>query len=398
MFRTPILSLLAAVLAFTLGGCRKADTHSQATFDSELQYADLLSIQEVSPGISLCTIRDPWRTDLVVMQYLLVPADQKDWDDEAAQQLQERYGQSVVLRTPLQRMAITAACHAWLLSQWDALDHVAVLCDTAFIQAANVQRWMRGLDAASAAAIRNVGAATDTISGNGSTSPIRDGGTATAPNREVLLQAQCDALWISPFENAGLGNVAQLSIPIVYCADYMENTPLGRAEWMRFYGRLVGCAEQADSLFAQVSRRYNALASPHDDGPKLLAELPYGSTWYVPGGCSTSARLYADAGYSYLWSDDKHAGSLSMSKEAVLAKAQQSDCWFIKYNDPERDWTRQTLQQQEPLFDHIQALTKGQVWACNTARSDFFDVTPFRPDSLLASIMAQDGCFFRLLP
>lgn len=379
MFRSIKLFLFVAVSLITLGGCHKANPNSQDLTNSELQYAELLSISEVAPDISLCTIRDPWRTDLVVMQYLLVPSDYRNWDEQTEQQLRNQYGNSIVLRTPLQRMAITASCHAWLLSQWNALDRVAVLCDTAYIQAKEVRQWMRSLRA-------------------DSTATVFDGGSSAAPNREVLLQAHCDALWISPFENAGIGNVSQLPIPIVYCADYMENTPLGRAEWMRFYGRLAGCTSLADSMFFQIACRYNGLATDIENGPRLLAELPYGSTWYVPGGCSTSAHLYADAGYRYLWASDTHAGSLSLSKEAVIAQAQQSDCWFIKYNDPDRDWTRQTLLQQDPLYDHIRALTAGQVWACNTAHSDFFDVTPFRPDSLLSSIKAQDGSFFRLLP
>jgi len=378
MFRSLIFSLFVAASLLTLGGCTKSSPNSQGEYTSDTNYAELLTIQEAEPGISLCRIRDPWRTDRIVMQYLLVPSSNTDWTEADAQKATAKYGETVILRTPLQRMALTASCHVWLLSQWDALDHIEVLCDTAFVKSESVKQWMRSLRA-------------------DGTATVLDGGTSTAPNREVLLQAHCDALWISPFEQAGIGNLGQLSIPIIYCADYMENSPLGRAEWMRFYGRLTGNAAQADSLFFQIAERYESLADSSSNGKTLLAELPYGSTWYVPGGCSTSALLYADAGYQYLWQDDNHAGSLSLSKEAVLAKAQNCDCWYLKYMDPEGDWTREQLANQDPLFRHIRALNEGEVWACNTAQSDFFDVTPFRPDSLLQSIKAQDGHFFKLL-
>lgn len=378
MFRSLIFTSLLAVSLFTWGGCKSDSSHSQADYTTELQYAELLAIEEIEPGVSLCRIRDPWRTERVVMQYLLVPSTLTDWDDAKCKEATEPYGETIVLRTPLQHMALTASCHAWLLSQWDALDRVAVLCDTAYVMAPNVKQWMRSVRP-------------------DSTAVIYDGGSSAAPNKEVLLQAQCDALWISPFENAGVGNVSQLPIPIIYCADYMENSPLGRAEWMRFYGRLAGRSSQADSLFAQVAKRYEAAAHPDPNGPVLLAEIPYGSTWYVPGGRSTSAQLYADAGYRYLWADDTHAGSLSLSKEAVLSKGQTCDCWLVKYTAPEGDWSLQTLRQQEPLFSHIKAIDEGEVWGCNTAYSDFFDVTPFRPDSLLESLRAQDGHFYQRL-
>ena len=168
-----------------------------------------------------------------MMQYLLVPKDDKDWNEDVEETYSMKYGPSTVLRTPLTRMTLTTACHTWLLSQLDALDNIAILCDTSFINASNIKTWMRSHK-------------------NNGEPMILDGGTATKPNVEVLMAGQSDALWISPYENATLGNLDKLPIPIIYCAEYMENTPLARAEWMKFYGRLVGRAEKADSLFEVV--------------------------------------------------------------------------------------------------------------------------------------------------
>ncbi|MBP5763557.1 MAG: ABC transporter substrate-binding protein, partial [Bacteroidales bacterium] len=119
---------------------------------------------------------------------------------------------------------------------------------------------------------------------------------------------------------------------------------------------------------------------PH---PTLLAESPYGATWYVPGGRSTMSWLYQDAGFRYPWSEDVHGGSLALSPEAVFAKAQNADVWVIKYFSPDNDWSLQDFIGQNPLFRQFEAAQQGKVFGCNTAINDYFESTPFRPDLLL---------------
>lgn len=348
--------------------------HETTAKQTATEYTDLLTLQDVEDG-TLVRIRDPWHQDQIVAQYLL---HEGELGKEKTTQLEERYGASCVLNTPLHQMAVTSACHAWLLSQLGGLDKVAVLCDTAYIASHEVQAWMRSL--------RPDG-----------TPRVADGGTAAAPNAEVLMAQGCDAVWVSPMEGMGAGSVSHLPIPIIYCADYMETSPLGRAEWMKFYGRLVGKGKEADALFARIATRYESLTEESGNGKKLLAELPYGATWYVPGGCSTSALLYQDAGYDYPWANDCHPGSLALSREAVLAQAADCDLWIIKYHAPEGDWSLADLLAQNKAYQHIQATSCGEVWGCNTAVSDFYDVTPFRPDSLLQSLKTKDGAFFHRL-
>ena len=343
-----------------------------------IAYSALLNIEMVD-GYALCSIRDPWRSERTVMQYLLVPRDDSSWSEERQRDIEARHGQSCVLRTPLQRMTLTTSCHAWLLSQLGALDKVAVLCDTAYIHADNVRRWMRQRRA------------------DGSPM-VADGGSAMMPNTEVILSAGSDAVWISPFENTASGAIGMIPVPVIYCADYMETSPLGRADWMKFYGRLVGRGEEADRLFAEVATRYTAcIDSTRTAGPMLLAETPYGATWYVPGGNSTSALLYQDAGYTYPWAQDRHAGSLALSKEAVLAQAQPCDLWLVKYEAAEGEISLSQFLAGDEIYGLFKAAQTRQVWGCNTATSDLFDVTPFRPDTLLASLQNMDGKFYQLL-
>lgn len=368
--RITILLLSAIVL---LTACQSSQNH-EITKDSCInRYASLLSLSQTKEGYTLAQIRNPWQPEEVMLQYLLVPTDDKRWNDKLAEDVTQETGPFTLLRTPLKRLTITSASHTWLLGQLSALDHIAVICDTAYIMDEDIRTWMRNVS-------------------------ITDGGSSMNPNAEVLYAAHTDGVWISPYENQNV----QLSAPVICCADYMENSPLGRAEWMRFYGRLVDRAALADSLFADVVTRYDSLsASTHRDStthvPTLLAELPYGPTWYVPGGCSTASMLYHDAGYDYFWANDPHTGSLSLSPEAVLAKAADCDRWIIKYHNQEGDWTLSDFVQQSPIYGQFKAAKEGEIWGCNTAYSNFFDVTPFRPDLLLESLINDDQRWFRRL-
>lgn len=346
---------------------------------SQIEHSQLLSIHEVG-NYTLCQISDPWQTGQTARQYLLVPQQDEAWSEEVRDSLEQAYGPSLVLRTPLSRITLTSACHAWLLWELDALDKVSVMCDTGYVQAKALKEWMR-----------TTGAEGHPL--------VADGGNAIAPNAEVIVANGSDAIWVNPIQNTGLGNLSHLPMPIIYCADYMETSPLGRAEWMKFYGRLVGRGQRADTLFARIEAQYNSAVwtSTSEPSQSLLAELPYGATWYVPGGCSTAAVLYQDAGYAYPWSDDEHAGSLSLSKEAVLARAADCDLWLFKYYDTEATLTLQSFLAQDPIYAQFRAARSGEVWGCNTATSDFFDVTPFRPDTLLQSLVSKDGAFFRRL-
>jgi iron complex transport system substrate-binding protein len=332
-----------------------------------LTYATLLDLEEEGE-VTFCRILNPWNHDQTLAAYLLLPRDTTKLSPAEAARYEEQYGEEYEpLYVPLQRVTLTAGCQSYLLSRLGALGQVAVHCDADYVCTPEVEQALA----------------------DGS---ILDGGNAAAPNKELILSTESEAVWISPFENAGCGVYSQLPLPIIYCADYMEESPLGRAEWMKFYGRLVGKTAEADSLFRLVERQYLAIAETarREDStavrPRLLAESITGSTWYVPGGCSTMGRLYADAGADYYWGEDTHAGSLSLSPEAVLERAEQCDVWLLKYFQEEGDLTLEAFKSEHSFYPQFKAAREGQVYGCNTATSIYFDETPFRPDLLLYSV------------
>ncbi|GHV68566.1 hypothetical protein FACS1894199_16000 [Bacteroidia bacterium] len=214
---------------------------------------------------------------------------------------------------------------------------------------------------------------------------ITDIGEATAPDIEKLVELGPDAMVTSPVGNAPTGRVEKTGIPQIKCVDYMEQHPLGRAEWLRFLALFVGKEVVADSIFNDIANSYNEVKSLVADVkqlPTVLTEMRIGSTWYVPGGQSYVANLLRDAGANYLWADNSHAGSVPLSFESVFERSCEADFWLIKYNRPQ-ELTYESLKQEYLPYSQFEAFKKRNIFVCNTGKVNFYEETPLRPDWLL---------------
>lgn len=218
---------------------------------------------------------------------------------------------------------------------------------------------------------------------------IKDMGSAMIPDRERFVSLAPDLILLSPYENASTyGNLEALGIPIIQCADYMETSALGRAEWIRFYGRLFGKGREADSLFFAIEAEYTALQAltdsiPDTSRPTVLFDTQGGSAWYVPGGRSTMAQLVADAGGHYIFSDNTKSGSIPLSFESVLSRGENADTWLIRYNNGHSRMTLTELGKVYQPYTLFKAYRQGNVYGCNSAELIFYEETPFHPERLL---------------
>ena len=173
------------------------------------------------------------------------------------------------------------------------------------------------------------------------------------------------------------------------CADYLETSALGRAEWMRFFGRLVGAETQADSLFSDISERYDSLrqaVASTTERPSLLCDTKQGTAWYTPGGKSYLGQLYADAGANYLFADRPESGSAALSAETVLARGHEADVWLIKYGAA-NDLSYTQLATDYAPYKGLRPWQERHIWGCNTLRIPFYEEAPFHPDRLLQDIV-----------
>ncbi|MDR2968610.1 MAG: ABC transporter substrate-binding protein, partial [Tannerellaceae bacterium] len=209
------------------------------------------------------------------------------------------------------------------------------------------------------------------------------------PNVEKMIEAGTEYVIASPFQNSSYGPVEKMGIPIIEGADYMEAHPLGRTEWIRFYGLLFDKEEVADSLFRATERRYlelKELAARVTDRPTVVSEKRFGSTWYVPAGESYIAHFFADAGADYQFSDLPGSGSTPMTFETVLDRAIHADLWLIKYNQTE-DMTYNELRREYTPYENFDAFKKQSIFGCNTGRVPYYEEFPIHPDYLLKDLI-----------
>lgn len=345
-----LLTLLSAC-----GGRSKTSFALTAEKEIPLHYAENLKLSQAE-DYTIARLRNPWDTTKTLHTYILIDKEKT---------LPPDLPKGTLVRTPLSKAIVYSSVHCGLLKQIGALQSIGGICDLPYIKLPEIQEGCR----------------------QGS---IIDAGNGMNPDIEKIIDLHPDAILLSPFENSGgYGRVEKLNIPIIECADYMETSALGRAEWMRFYGLLFGQPQAADSLFAEVEKNYNdlkAMVAPLSFAPSVISELKNGSAWYVPGGKSTSARIYADAGANYVFADDAHSGSVPLAFETVFDKGQDADYWLIKYNQA-TDKTYRELKQDFAPYAGFRAFKERRIYGCNTHHIPLYEDYPFHPDWLLKDLI-----------
>ncbi|MEG1635177.1 MAG: ABC transporter substrate-binding protein [Rikenellaceae bacterium] len=215
---------------------------------------------------------------------------------------------------------------------------------------------------------------------------IIDLGQATMPSIEKIIAIQPEGLIVSPYQNTGYGAIEKLATPIIECAAYMENSPLGQSEWIKFIAEFVGKDALADSLFSDIETKYNAaraIAAEVKTKPMILPGKKFGQAWHVAAGESFMANIYADAGGSYPWSTTKGQGSLTLSFEEVYSKAKNADYWFITYNNPIQNMDYDALKSEYENYANFNTFKVRNIYGCNTATSPIFETSITAPYLLL---------------
>ena len=376
-------ALLTLALVACQGG-RTAAADADCGDTVEMKYAQWLTLVKHgaedanSPNCEYAEaiVANPWKPGTLLHRYILIPKG-KEGDETAANLAKRRMaagGAGCVtdtVRTPVERSVVFTSAHCQLMGELGATQAITGVCDRNYINIPLPES-------------------------------VADCGSGMAPDIERIIALKPQALLISPFENSGgYGKLDKLHIPIIETADYMETSPLGRAEWMKFYGMLFGeevkdekepkmvrpvsFETRADSLFAKIEKEYLSLkaqAAKLPKGSSVLTERKTGNVWYVPGGQSTIGILLKDANARYIFADDTHSGSLALSPEQILAKGGEVDVWAFKYFDSKPLSHAQLLQEYEG-YKALRAFQQNNVYECNTMTQPYFETTSFHPEILL---------------
>ena len=344
-------NILATVfVAIFLVACNGSITREEATGEVLTTQSQLLSIIDCD-GTTIVEIKNPWKEGAVLKLFALVHRD-----SVIPQNLP---GNAELLRVPINSALVYSSVHAGVIDELGSIDVVTGIVDAEYYKIPQIVEGVK----------------------NGT---VVDAGNSMAPTIEKIVELSPEAIFTSPFQNAGHGAIEKLGIPIIECADYMETTPLGRAEWIKLFGELLCKRDEANAIYEEVERKYNALVAKTknvEEKPTVISEMLIDGVWFLPGGRSYMAQMFADAGAAYPWSEDESTGSLQLDFATVYDKAYNADYWIIKNYEP--NFSLASLESRYPLNKKFDAFSKGGVYVINTVETSFFEDFPFHPEMLL---------------
>jgi len=214
-------------------------------------------------------------------------------------------------------------------------------------------------------------------------------------NWETLLKLKPQILLVSNYKNLPQDKVQllqQAGIKVVPILEFVENSPLKRLQWIKVFGLFYKKLDKANKYYDSVAANYNALKQKVQNldsaRPKILVNIPYRGTWYIPGGRSYMARFIIDAGGNYPWANTEANFSIPMSFEQVFSKANDAD---ILLNPSTATSIKQILQ-QEPRMKLFRAVQQKNVWNNNKLASPqggsaFWETGTVQPDRILSDLI-----------
>lgn len=308
---------------------------------------------------SLITVSNPWQgADSVATHLFITRAG-----DEAPLAYE---GQ--VLDGEADRIAVTSSTHVAMLDALGAADRIVAVSGIDYINNPDVQR--RRDD-------------------------IADIGYEGNFDYEALLASDPDIVLLYGVNGASSmeGKLRELQIPYIYIGDYVEESPLGKAEWMVPIAEIIGEREKGADTYAAIAARYGALkkrvADSAVDAPSVMLNVPYGDSWFMPSADSYMARLIRDAGADYIYRKNTGNTSMPIDLEEAYTLASQADFWL----NTDRMESLSALAAKCPKFKDTRALRNGYVYN-NTRRAnsaggnDFYESAVVNPDILLRDLAA----------
>ncbi len=223
---------------------------------------------------------------------------------------------------------------------------------------------------------------------------VMDLGSGAQANIEKIIDLEPDWVMISTLgeDLKNLEIFKEAKIPTLLNGEYVEQHPLGRAEWIKFTGALLGKFEDAEKVFKEIETNYlkaeKLIAENIQNKPKVMAGVMYKDIWYVPGSDSWGAKLLETAGGAYLFKEQRGTGSVQLSYEYVLENAQEADFWLGASDFK----SLADMKNADPRYAHFHAFQKGNVFTYTSKKGptggiEYFELGYLRPDLILQDLI-----------
>ena len=213
---------------------------------------------------------------------------------------------------------------------------------------------------------------------------------------EMVLAANPDVIFISPFKRGGYEPIKESGVTLVPHLGYKELNPLGQAEWIKFVGMFIGKEREAQEIFNGIEQRYNELKNKVQSSiansqdtmviPTVFSGEMHSGTWHAVGGKNYLAQIFRDAGAEYVIHDEETAGE-NLEFERMYSLAAKADYWRILNSFP-GDFSYEALRASEPRNELFEAFRQKKVIYCNMKKQPYYEISPVQPDVLLKDFVA----------
>jgi len=350
--------LLSVVFLFLSCKKEQAETTVAEKAENTIRHAKGLEIYNYK-GYSVVKVKHPWPNAENGFTYIL-----KEKNGIVPDSLQKYTTVSV----PVQSIIVTSTTHIPSLEMLGVENTLVGFPNTDFISSEKTRALI------DAGKVKNLGQ-NESINTE----------VAIDLSPEVIVGFSIDS------NNKTFNNLEKAGMKVLYNGDWTEQTPLGKSEWIKFFGALYGKNKEAEAVFNKIEKDYSdavVLAKKATNRPTALSGGMYHDTWNLPQGDSWAALFLRDANINYLWKDTKGIGSLALSFEKVLEKAQNADYWF----GPGQFSTLKELQDTNPHYAQFKAFKNKNVYSFTTKTGAkggviYYEQAANRPDLVLKDLI-----------
>ncbi|MCF6130223.1 ABC transporter substrate-binding protein [Flavobacterium sp. AS60] len=352
-------ALFLTILSFFLVQCKnEKKSETIVTPKNEVLYAKGFSIENYD-GYSVVTVKNPWPKATKTYTYIL-----KEKNGIVPDSLK----QNTIISVPIKTIVVTSTTH---IPSLEMLDKVNTLVGFPHCDYISSEKVRARIDAGK----------------------IKELGNNQDLNTEVILDLQPNVIIGYGIDNKNptLDNLQKSGLKVMLNGDWNEETALGKAEWIKFFGALYGKQKQADEIFTKIEKDYLktiAIAKLAKNTPTILAGDMFEDRWYLPKGTSWGSLLLKQANSNYLWQETSGTGSLSLSFETVFEKAKSADIWITSGQFS----TLKEMTDLNPHYAKFDAFRNKNVYSFSGKKGKtggilYYELAPNRPDLVLKDLV-----------
>ncbi|WP_395043968.1 ABC transporter substrate-binding protein [Flavobacterium sp.] len=351
--------LLLLFVMLTCFQCKQTNASpNEIENENTIKYAKGFTIENKN-GYSIVTVKNPWPRANKSYSYIL---------KEATGIIPDSLKKLMTINIPIKKIVVTSTTHIPSLEMLNEENSLVGFPNLNYISSEKVRVL---IDA----------------------KKVKELGNNQSLNTEVLLDLQPEVIIGYGIDNNNptFENLQKSGLKVMLNGDWNEETPLGKAEWIKFFGALFGKQKEANSIFSKIENDYLKtieIAKLDIQKPTILAGDMYEDKWYLPRGTSWGCQLLNQANGNYLWQETKGTGSLSLSFETVLEKAKQADIWITSGQFA----TLAEMTNSNPHYSQFKAFTTKNIYSFSGKKGKtggilYYELAPNRPDIVLKDLV-----------